>query len=102
MNLLEVFDKVWRRVLISTSKQSGISGSLLNLLCDFFKFRVKQADSSWTDVDAAVPQESILSSLITLEIHSNAVLFIGDTSSFFLAHDIHTFLSYTNENKNYI
>ena len=61
----------------------------------FLKFEVKgkQDNSSWIDVNIGVPQESLLSSLITLEIHSNAVLFTGDTSLFVLAHFIHTFLS---------
>ena len=37
LNISRAFDKVWHEGLIFKLKQNGISGNLINLLCDFLK-----------------------------------------------------------------
>ena len=60
LDISKTFDKVWHEGLIFKSKQNGISGNLLNLLCDFLR-NIKQRVvlngqvSGWCDVRAGVP-----------------------------------------------
>ena len=54
-------------------KQNDISGELLNILSDFLSNRKRSVvlnsqNSSWTNVPAGIPQESILGSLLFLTI----------------------------------
>ena len=37
LDISKAFDKVWHEGLIFKLKQNGISGNLLNLLCDFLR-----------------------------------------------------------------
>ena len=65
LDISQAFDKVWHDGLILKLKQNGISGNLLNLLSNFLRNRkqrvvVNEQTSSWTDVNARVPQGSIL------------------------------------------
>ena len=65
LDISKVFDKVWYVGLIFKLKQNGISGNLLNLLCDFLRNRKQRAllngqVSDWSDVRAGVPQGSTL------------------------------------------
>ena len=39
LDISKAFDKVWHEGLILKLKQNGISGNLLNLLCDFLRNR---------------------------------------------------------------
>ena len=75
-------------------KRNGISDELLNLLCDFLSNR-KQRISTWTDINARVPQGSILGPLfcsiyindLVDELSSNAKSFANDTSLFSVVHN---------------
>ena len=71
LDISKAFDKVWHEGLIFKLKQNGISGNLLNLLCDFLKNRKQRVllngqVSDWSDVRAGVPQGFILSPLLFL------------------------------------
>ena len=84
-------------------KQNGISGNLLETLADFLNDR-KQRDvlngqnSSWANIEAGVPQGSILGPLLFLiyindlpdNLSTNVKLFADDTSLFSVVHDIAT------------
>ena len=76
-------------------KQNGISDDLLNILSDFLRNRrqrvtLNSKSSSWTNVNAGVPQGSIPGPLLLLiyindlsdGLSSNAKLFANDTSLF--------------------
>ena len=84
-------------------KQNGTSGNLLNLLSNFLRNRkqrvvLNEQTSSWADVNAVVPQGSILSPLLFLininnladGLSSNAKLFPDDTSLFSVVHNANT------------
>ena len=65
LDISKVLDKVWNKGLIFKLKQNGISGNLLNLLCDFLRNRNQRAllhgqISDWSDVRTGVSQDSIL------------------------------------------
>ena len=83
--------------------QNGISDDLLNILSDFLRNRKQRVQLngqsfSWTNVNAGVPQGSILGPLLFLiyiddlsdGLSSNAKLFADDTSLFSVVHDINT------------
>ena len=60
LDISKAFDKVWHEGLIFELKENGISGNLLNLLCDFLKNRKQKVllngqVSDWFDVRAGVP-----------------------------------------------
>ena len=95
LDISKAFDKVWHEGLIFKLKQNGVSGKLFNLIKDFLK-NIKQRVvlngqfSSWADVDAGVPQGSILGPLLFLiyindltnDLSSSRKLFADDTSLF--------------------
>ena len=77
-------------------KQNGISGKLFDIVTDFLNFRKQRAVcnghySSWTSIEAGVPQGSILGPQLFLiyindlseELATNIKLF-ADDSPFFL------------------
>ena len=103
MDISKAFDKVWHEGIIFKLQQNGISDDLLNILSDFLRNRKQRVtlngqSSSWTNVNAGVPQGSILGPLLFLiyindlpdGLSSNAKLFADDTSLFSFAHDINT------------
>ena len=103
LDISKAFDKVWHKGIIFKLKQNGISGKLLSVLSDFLKDRKQRVIlngqvSSWTDVNAGVPQESILGPLLFLiyindladGFSSDEKLFTDDTSLFSVVHDVDT------------
>ena len=103
LDISKGFDKVWLEGLTFKSKQNGISGNLLKLLCDSLKNRKQRVLLNgqvldWSDVRAGVPQGSILGPLLFLiyindlseGLSSNAKLFADDTSLFSVIHDSNT------------
>ena len=84
-------------------KQNGISGNLLNVITNFLCQRKQRVvlngqHSSWTNIEAGVPQGSILGPLFFLVyindlsdgLTSNPKLFADDTSLFFFIHNINS------------
>ena len=103
LDISKAFDKVWHKGIIFKLQQNGISGKLLRVLSDFLKDRKQRVIlngqlSSWTSVNAGVPQGSILGPLLFLiyindladGLSSNAKLFADDTSLFSVVHDVDT------------
>ena len=89
----KAFDKVWHNSLIYKIKENGVAGNLLDTLTNFFKERKQRVIlngqySTWTNVEAGVPQDSILGPLLFLiyindlpeNLVSNPKLFADDTS----------------------
>ena len=87
------FDKVWHEGLIFKLEQNGISGKLLRLIKDLLSNRKERVVlngkcSSWVDVQAGVPQGSILGPLLFWiyvddlpdNLVLNSKLFADDTS----------------------
>ena len=91
-------------------RQNGISGDIMNILQDFLRNRKQRVAlngqcSSWADVNADVPQGSILGPLLFLiytndlsdGLKSECKLFADDTSLFSVVNDINTSASDLNE-----
>ena len=103
LDISNAFDKVWHDGLILKLKQNDISDNLLNLLSNLLRKRnrrvvLNEETSSWADVNAGVPQGSILGPLLFLiyinnlanGFSSNAKLFADDTSLFSVVHNPNT------------
>ena len=100
MDISKAFGKVWHDGLTYKFKQSGIQDKLLFLLMNFLKNRQERVVlngqlSSWTKVNAGVPQ-GILGPLLFLiyindlpnGLKSNPKLFADNTSLFSTVQDI--------------
>ena len=92
LDMSKVFYKVWHEGLIFKLEQNGIPGKLLRLIKDFLCNRKQRVVlngqcSSWVDVQAGVPQASILGPLhfkiyindLTDNLVSNPKLFADNT-----------------------
>ena len=71
LDVSKAFDKVWHDGLIFKLRQNGISGDIINVLQGFLRNRKQRVVlngqcSPWANVNAAVPQVSILGPLLFL------------------------------------
>ena len=71
LDISKAFDKVWHESLLYKVKQNGILGNLLNIMKDFLSLRkqkvfLNEQHSIWVDIEARVPQGSILGPLFFL------------------------------------
>ena len=109
-DISKAFDKVWHDGLIFKLRQNGIRGDIINILQDFLRNRKQRVVlngqcSSWADVNAGVPQGSILGPLLFLiyindlsdGLKSECKLLADDTSLFSLVNDTNTSASDLNE-----
>ena len=96
-------EKIWHEGLLFKLKQNGISGNHLNVITDFLYQRnqrvvLNEQHSSWTNIQAGVPQGSILGSIFFLiyindlsdGLTSNTKLFVDDTSLFSVVQNINS------------
>ena len=92
-DISKAFDRVWHRGLLHKLSALGISGSLLRWFSSYLSSRQQRvlyagSSSSWSSINAGVPQGSILGPLlflvyindITTDINANIRLFADDTS----------------------
>ena len=99
-DISKAFDRVWHKGLLFKLKSAGVSGSLLTWFSDYLNDRKQRvvlpcASSSWTSVEAGVPQGSILEPLLFLlyindiveDINSSIRLFADDTSLYIIVDD---------------
>ena len=109
LDISKAFHKVWHKGLIYKLKQNGISGNLLDTITDFLNSRKQRVAlngqfSSWTSIEAGVPQGFILGSLLFLiyindlsdDFITNVKLFADDPSPFSVVHDVNTFANKLN------
>ena len=102
LDISKAFDKVWHEGLIYKLKQNGVKGNLLETLTNFLNDRKQRVvlngqHSKWANIEAGVPQGSILGPLLFLiyindlpdNLISNSKLFADDTSLFSVINDKH-------------
>ena len=102
LDIWKAFDKVWHEGFLFKLKQNGISCNLLNVITDFL-YQTEQrvvlnGHSSWTNVEAGVPQGFIHGPLFFLiyindlsdGLTSDPKLFVDDTILFSVAQNINS------------
>jgi len=100
LDISKAFDRVWHEGLIYKLECQGVQGNFLKLIKDFLNERFQRVvlngqSSSWSKVNAGVPQGSILGPLLFLVyindisegLRSNIKLFADDTCLFSTVHD---------------
>ena len=103
LDISKAFDKVRHQGLLYKLNQNGISGNSLETLTEFLKDRKQRVElngqnSLWANVEAWVPQDSILGPLLLLiyisnlpdNLLTNVKLSADDTSLFSVVHNIAT------------
>ena len=101
VDISKAFDRVWHEGLLFKLQQNGISGEQITLIKDFLSCRkervvLKGQHSSWANVEACVPQGSILGPLLFLfyindlpnGLKSNVKHFASDTLLFSVVYNI--------------
>ena len=109
----KAFDKVWHEGLIYKLKQNGVKGNLLETLANFLNDRKQRVvlnghHSKWANIEAGVPQGSILGPLLFLiyindlpdNLISNSKLFADDASLFSVINDKHLSPNKLNQDLN--
>ena len=115
LDISKAFDKVWHEGLIYKLKQNGVKGNLLETLTNFLNDRKQRVvlngqHSKWANIEAGVPQGSILGPLLFLiyindlpdNLISNSKLFADDTSLFSVINDKHLSANKLNQDLNRI
>ena len=95
LDISRAFDRVWHEGLIHKLKVIGIEGEMLDILTSFLKNRKQRVTldgecSDWADLEAGVPQGSILGPILFLiyindlidEVSSDIRIFADDTFIF--------------------
>ena len=96
-DISKAFDRVWHKGLLKKLEAIGIRGPLLNWVKNYLSDRkqrvvINNASSNWSNVNAGVPQGSILGPLfflifindIVTDIQSTIKLFADDTSLYLI------------------
>lgn len=99
-DISKAFDRVWHRGLLQKLSSIGIQGSLLNWFSSYLSSRkqrvvIANSSSSWSTINAGVPQGSILGPLLFLiyindivaDIQAKIRLFADDTSLYIIVED---------------
>ena len=89
--------------------QNDMSGNILNSIINFLSFRKQRLvlngkPPQWTSIEVGVPHGSILGPLLFLiyiddvshDLSTNAKLFAGDTTLFYVVRDINTLATHLN------